>query len=108
MTKVGSSPPSARTEATRLVVVVLPWVPATAIAERKRISSPSISARGTTGMRWSSARATSGFSRETAVDTTTTSAPAMFAASWPKCTVAPCSCSRAVTALGLRSLPCTA
>jgi len=32
ITKVGSSPPSASTLAMRLVVVVLPWVPATAIA----------------------------------------------------------------------------
>src|SRR5712675_2132016 len=51
ITKVGSSPPSARMLATRLVVVVLPCVPATAIDWRKRISSPSISARGTTGTR---------------------------------------------------------
>ena len=51
ITKVGSSPPSASTAATRLVVVVLPCVPATAMPCRKRISSPSISARRTTGMR---------------------------------------------------------
>ena len=30
VTKVGSRPPAANTEASRLVVVVLPWVPATA------------------------------------------------------------------------------
>ena len=34
-----------------MVVVVLPCVPATAMPRRKRISSASISARGTTGMR---------------------------------------------------------
>ena len=62
ITKVGSSPPSARTEATRLVVVVLPCVPATAMPWRKRMSSPSISARRTTGMRDVHApRASSGF-----------------------------------------------
>ena len=51
MTKVGSSPPSASTLATRLVVVVLPCVPAIAMPCFRRISSASISARGTTGMR---------------------------------------------------------
>ena len=107
MTKVGSSPPSASTEATRLVVVVLPCVPATAIAERKRISSPSISARGTTGTRCASARATSGLSSETAVETTTTSAPLTCEASWPWKIRAPKLASRTVTAFGLRSLPCT-
>jgi hypothetical protein len=44
-------PPSASTLATRLVVVVLPCVPATAMPCLSRISSASISARGTTGMR---------------------------------------------------------
>ncbi len=49
MTNVGSSPPSASTLAIRLVVVVLPCVPATAMPCFSRISSASISARGTTG-----------------------------------------------------------
>ena len=49
MTKVGSRPPSASTDATRLVVVVLPCVPAMAMPSLKRMSSASISARGTTG-----------------------------------------------------------
>ena len=49
ITKVGSRPPSASTEAIRLVVVVLPWVPAIAMPCFRRISSASISARGTTG-----------------------------------------------------------
>jgi hypothetical protein len=49
MTKVGSKPPSARQLATRLVVVVLPWVPAIAMPCLMRISSASICARGTTG-----------------------------------------------------------
>src|SRR5260363_165102 len=51
MTKVGSRPPSASALAIRLVVVVLPCVPATAMPCLKRISSASISARGTTGIR---------------------------------------------------------
>src|SRR3990172_6021374 len=51
MTIVGSSPPSARTVASMEVVVVLPWVPATATPYLRRISSASISARGITGIR---------------------------------------------------------
>ena len=77
MTNVGSRPPSASTLAIRLVVVVLPCVPATAIPCFKRINSASISARGTTGMPFSRAATTSALSAATAADTTTTSAPAM-------------------------------
>ena len=44
------------------------------------MSSPSISARGTTGMRASRAAATSGLSWATALETTTTSAPFTFSA----------------------------
>ena len=62
ITKVGSSPPSASTLAVSEVVVVLPWVPATAMPRRKRISSASISARGTIGMRWARASISSGLS----------------------------------------------
>ena len=62
MTNVGSSPPSASTDAIRLVVVVLPCVPATAMPCFRRISSASISARGTTGMPRSRAASTSGLS----------------------------------------------
>ena len=43
-------PPSARQLATRLVVVVLPCVPAMAMPCLRRISSASICARGTTGI----------------------------------------------------------
>src|ERR1700704_5829749 len=46
ITKVGSSPPSASTLATRLVVVVLPCVPAMAMPCLRRISSASMRARG--------------------------------------------------------------
>jgi hypothetical protein len=51
MTKVGSSPASASTLATSEVVVVLPCVPAMAMPCFRRISSASITARGTTGTR---------------------------------------------------------
>ena len=80
MTKVGSSPASASRLATRLVVVVLPCVPAMAMPCLRRISSASIMARGTTGMRLSRATSTSGLSGLTAVEVTTASAPSTLAA----------------------------
>ncbi len=107
MTKVGSAPPSASTLAMRLVVVVLPWVPATAMPTRKRMSSASISARGTTGMRARRAAFTSGLDSSTAEDTTTTSAPATWAASWPRWMRAPRPARRRVTAFSPRSEPVT-
>jgi hypothetical protein len=75
ITKVGSSPASISTLATRLVVVVLPWVPAIAMPCLRRISSASISARGTIGIRFSRAASTSALSALTAVEVTTASAP---------------------------------
>ena len=83
MTKVGSSPPCASTLATRLVVVVLPWVPAMAMPFFRRMSSPSITARGTMGMCFLRAAKTSGLSPLTAVEVTMASAPSMFSAAWP-------------------------
>ena len=50
ITAVGSSPARSSTSAIIDVVVVLPCEPATAIENRSRISSASISARGITGM----------------------------------------------------------
>ncbi|MNR13797.1 hypothetical protein D3C85_1302250 [compost metagenome] len=49
ITKVGSRLAAPSTDAVRLVVVVLPWVPAIAMPCLKRISSASIIARGITG-----------------------------------------------------------
>ena len=74
ITTVGSSAASARITAIIVVVVVLPWLPATATPSLTRISSPSISARGMTGMLRARAAAISGLSGRTALDTTTTSA----------------------------------
>ena len=71
------------------VVVVLPWVPAMATQLFSRISSASISARRTTGMRLSRAAISSGLSRLIADDTTTTSAPSIFSALCPTETFAP-------------------
>ncbi|PAV93885.1 hypothetical protein WR25_26569 [Diploscapter pachys] len=79
-----------------LVVVVLPCVPATATVDLRRISSASISARRTTGMRRSSAASTSGLVRVIAVEVTTTAASATFSAAWP-----------IVTAMPLSRRPCT-
>ena len=107
MTKVGSRPPSARTLATRLVVVVLPCVPAMAMPCLRRISSASIRARGTTGILRSRAATTSGLSALTAVETTTASAPATFSAAWPIITLTPFAFRRRVVALAARSEPLT-
>ena len=71
---VGSSPAASSSVATSEVVVVLPWVPAIATHCLSRISSASISARRTTGMRFARAAASSGLSRLIAVETTTTAA----------------------------------
>ena len=64
----------------KLVVVVLPCVPAMATPFFMRISSASMIARGTTGMRRSRAASTSGLSARTAVDVTTASAPSTWLA----------------------------
>ena len=50
------------------VVVVLPWVPPTAMENCSRISSASISARRTSGMRRCRATTISGLSAFTAVE----------------------------------------
>ena len=60
-TIVGSKPASVRTMPVRDVVVVLPWVPATATPCFRRMISPSISARRITGMPRARAAATSAF-----------------------------------------------
>src|SRR3972149_4367343 len=59
---VGSSPAASNTAATIEVVVVFPWVPPTATDHLRHISSASISARRTTGMRRARAAAISGLS----------------------------------------------
>ena len=107
ITKVGSRPPSASTLATRLVVVVLPCVPAIAMPCFRRISSASISARGTTGMRFACAAATSTLCGGTAVETTTASASATLSALCPSVTFAPSVASRSVAAFAARSEPLT-
>ena len=104
---VGSSPAPSRSAAMSEVVVVLPWVPPTAIAHLRRISSPSISARRTTGTKRARAAWTSGLSGLTAEETTTTWASSTFAAAWPMVTGMPSPCRRRTLALSAASLPCT-
>ena len=107
MTHVGSSPASPSTAETSEVVVVLPWVPAMAMPCLKRMSSASIIARGTTGMCSSRARTTSGLSGLTADDTTTASAVATLAASWPMMMRMPICRRRRTAGLSERSEPVT-
>ena len=80
---VGSRPAWIRTAATIEVVVVFPWLPATAIPNFRRISSASSSPRGITGSPRRRASTTSGLSGRTAELTTTAFAPATFAAGVP-------------------------
>ena len=80
ITKVGSKPASAKTLATKLVVVVFPCVPAMATPCFMRINSANMTARGTIGMWRSRAANTSGLSDFTAVEVTTASASFTFAA----------------------------
>ena len=80
ITAVGSTPARSSTSAIIEVVVVLPCEPATAIENRSRISSASISARGITGMPRRAASTISGFDARTADENTTTSASATCAA----------------------------
>ena len=107
LTTVGSSPAASKRAARTAVVVVLPCVPATATARLKRISSPSMSARRTTGRRRARAATSSGLPGCTAVLKTTTAASPRLAASWPTATGTPRSRKRWTFALSATSEPCT-
>ncbi len=80
---VGSSPASVRMVPTSDVVVVLPWVPATAMPYLRRISSASISARRMTVMPRARAAPISGLSSWIADERTTRSAPTTCSGEWP-------------------------
>ena len=99
-TTVGSIAPASSRAATIEVVVVLPWVPATATLDLSRISSASISARRTTGRLRARAASSSGLPGLIAEEMTTTLAPSRFSAFWPMKTVAPWVSSRAVIGEG--------
>ena len=104
-TNVGSLPSSAKIAEIRLVVVVFPWVPATAIPCRYRISSANISARLTTGTPIACARLISMFLKSTADELTTTSAPSIFLGLCPRNIIAPILASRSMLALCPMSEP---
>ena len=72
------------------------------------MSSASISARRTTGIRRACAASTSGLSAATALETTTTSASPTFSRAWPSLTCAPSAQRRSVTADSFKSEPRTA
>ena len=87
------------------VVVVLPWLPATAIPYFSRISSARSSPRGITGIPRRRASCASGFRSSTAELTTSARAPATLAASCPSWMRAPSEASRSVVADSFRSEP---
>jgi hypothetical protein len=78
-----------------------------ATQDLRRISSASISARRTTGMSRARAAASSGLSRFTAEDTTTTVASPILRALCPIEIGTPMPRSRVTLAFSPRSLPCT-
>ena len=73
--KLGASPPSARASISIDVVVVLPWVPATATERARPQIDASMPARRSVGMPSSMARRSSMLFAGTAVDDVTASQP---------------------------------
>ncbi len=106
-TRVGSSPARWSTIPIMEVVVVLPWVPDTAMPYLRRISSANISVRGITGIARRLASCSSGLSIGTAAEKTATSAPRTFSALWAKTTLTPMALRRSVTSEDFRSDPLT-
>ena len=103
----GSSPHSASMTATIDAVVLLPWVPVTAMAALDRVSPASITPRGMTGSPRRNASLTSALSSATAAETTSASAAPTQRASCPVFTSSPCRRSRAVASDAIRSEPLT-
>jgi hypothetical protein len=104
---VGSSPAAASTAVARVVVVVLPWVPAIPTTVPWLTMAPSASARLSTGMPRERAASTSGWSAATAAVITSAAASSTCAGSWPWCTVAPRASSSRVAGPGEASHPVT-
>src|SRR3984957_6142025 len=93
------------------VVVVFPWVPATAITRRPAMTDASAAARWMTRIPRRDASASSGLSARMALDTTRVSPgprSRRLAAACPTCTKAPCTCRSSSIAEGIASLPDTA
>ena len=103
----GSSPAASRMATTIPVVVVLPWVPATAIPVRPVISRASSWARPSTGMSRSLAATSSGLVARIAVEAATRSGRPIRVPSWPAHTRAPSARSASRVADSLRSEPVT-
>ena len=82
--KEGSRPALWSATVSIAVVVVFPWVPATATDLFPCITSASASARGIISAPRSFAANNSGLSDEIAEETTITSAPTWFASLWPR------------------------
>ena len=103
----GRRPDSTRIRASIEAVVVLPWVPATAMHRLRAAIPARVSARDSTGRPSRSASTTSGLSGPTAVERVSRSASPTLAASWPMATSTPSERSRSVTPDSRRSLPDT-
>ncbi len=88
-------------------VVVLPWVPATAMVRQDRVISARVSARRSTGRPRRSASTSSGLVAGMAVEWVTASTSPTLAASWPTVTVTPRSLSRSTMGESFRSEPVT-
>ena len=108
MAYVGSAPAACSATVSSEVVVVLPWVPATATTRRPAITAASAAERGSIRRPRRTASTNSGLSSRTAVETTTVSASPTCAASWPRWTRAPSSRSACRIGESLPSLPLTA
>ena len=104
----GRSPASTSTRASMELVVVLPWVPATAMVRLTEAMAGRIWLRVATGTPAARAARTSGLAAEMAEEMATTSASARLAGSWPMATGTPSARSRSVTWLSFRSEPVTA
>ena len=105
ITYPGSAPLCRRIVVIMLVVVVLPWVPATAMPRRPSITLARAAARCSIRRPRRRASASSGLSARIAVDTTSVSAPSMFSAACPTCTSAPWPANAVSRSLAAASLP---
>ncbi len=83
MTKDGSNPQPVSTCAIIAVVVVFPWVPATAMPRRPSIKVPSAALRCSTRKPRRRASASSGLSSRMADEATTVRASPSCSARWP-------------------------
>ena len=93
----GSSPPARRAVQVSAVVVLFPWVPATATTRFPVARCRQASSRFHAGMRFARAAATSGLVSPYALERITTSAPSIFAGSKLVATATPSAASAAAS-----------